>query len=242
LEKFWAPVLSDSKPVLICLAHPVVYHLSARVHEQFQARSPASLGPYAIKLKPKDILGEDVIPIPDQYVGAGDAQAAIFLSSMLKGFDKLSQVRIGHDVSFSEIRKSPTILIGAFTNRWTLEVMNDLRFVFEFRDGVKIIRDRLEGKTWFIPNLGSTGRVSIDYLLVSRIFESKSGQMIISAAGITQYGTQAAGEFLSQPASLETALRSASADWPRRNLQFVLQTTVIDSTAAPAKVLATHIW
>jgi hypothetical protein len=244
LQEFWAPVLGETNPVLICLAHPVVYHLSPRVHEQYRARSPANRerGPYAIALEPNEILGQDVIPVPDQYVGVGDAQAAVLLASTLKGFGKITRVRIGHSVSFPEIRNYSTILVGAFTNRWTLEVMDELRFVFDFQDGMKVVRDRLEGKTWFIPNLDSTGKVPVDYAIASRIFDSKSGQIVISVAGITQYGTQAAGEFLCQPEQLAVALRSASANWPKKNLQFVLETNVIGSAPGPSRVIATHIW
>ncbi|MBM3748052.1 MAG: hypothetical protein FJW34_19880 [Acidobacteria bacterium] len=61
-------------------------------------------------------------------------------------------------------------------------------------------------------------------------------------AGITQYGTQAGGDFLTRPSYLSDALRQAPAGWRRKNIQFLLHTRVIGRTPASPKVLVTHFW
>jgi hypothetical protein len=61
-------------------------------------------------------------------------------------------------------------------------------------------------------------------------------------AGIGGTGTQAAGEFVSNPEFLEQGLRSAPAGWQTKNLEFVLQTTVTDSVAGPPRVVAAYSW
>ena len=65
---------------------------------------------------------------------------------------------------------------------------------------------------------------------------------MISAAGITQYGTRAAGEFLTVDSLLKEALAKAPADWSRKNLQVLLHTTVYKGTPAPPSVVAIHAW
>jgi hypothetical protein len=244
-NRFWAPILQSESPVLISLGHPVVYHLSRRIHEQYRAglTELPDPGPYAIRLDPKQALGEDIIPVVDQYVGIGDALAAVSISSLLRQFGKASSVRIGNDVSYSELRNSTAVLIGAYSNRWTLELTKQLRFTFEMKEGRKVIQDRQNPQAgWELPNLPSTGKVPFDYAIVSRIFDSKTGNTLISCAGITQYGSQAAGEFLTDPARLSGGLSSLQAGRGHRNIQFVIRTEVVGSSPAPPVLVAAHSW
>jgi len=44
-----------------------------------------------------------------------------------------------------------------------------------------------------LPGVGPDGRTSKDYAIVSTVFDSQTGELLIAAAGITQYGTRAAG-------------------------------------------------
>ena len=74
------------------------------------------------------------------------------------------------------------------------------------------------------------------------MFEQRSGQPVVSVAGIEWYGTAAAAEFLSNPALLATGLRGAPKDWPNKNLQIVIHTQVIGSTAGTPSFVARHIW
>jgi hypothetical protein len=102
---------------------------------------------------------------------------------------------MGNDVSFSEIRHSMTILVGAFSNGWTQELTGQLRFAFGMNNGVKYIRDRSRsGITWKPPFMPPNGKVSEDYAIIMRLFLSESGQTLVAVAGITQYGNQAGGE------------------------------------------------
>jgi hypothetical protein len=76
LDRFWAPALESPRPVVICIGHPVVYLLSRRVHEAYQAtrKIDPRQGPYVIQLDPdQPIPGRDVVPVADQFVGSGGA-------------------------------------------------------------------------------------------------------------------------------------------------------------------------
>jgi len=82
------------------------------------------------------------------------------------------------------------------------------------------IRDRADNKLYTPPSLGPDGRTSEDYAIVSRVFDSKTGELLIAAAGITQYGTRAAGEFLTSPQAMGALGRIAPAGWQKKTCRF----------------------
>jgi hypothetical protein len=239
--QFWLPVLQTKDPVLICLGHPVVYLLSKRVHDEFRAARtlPAEPGPYVVELKTQ-LPPQDVVPVTDQFVGVGDALAAVQISNMLTSSGQASHTRIGNDVSFSEFRNSAVVLVGAYSNRWTMQLTGELRFVFDMENGRKVIRDRTTGKTWAPPSMPPSGKVAEDFAIVSRVFDTKSGQIVITAAGITQYGCQAAAEFLSRPENLDRAVEGLPREWAKKNVQFVIRTKVMGAAVSAPEVLARH--
>jgi hypothetical protein len=244
VDRFWAPALESTKPVFLYCGRPVVYFLSQDVHAKFrQSLAPGrERGAYAVTLDPEATLrGKDVIPVVDQFVGIGNAHTAAILTGLFAAHRKAVEIRYADDLSFSDLRAAPSVLIGAFSNLWTLEMQDQLRFVFEQEGGVRRIRDRAGSHTWQLSHLAQDGKTPEDYALVSRLFNSGTGQLLVTAAGITQYGTRAAGEFLSSPALLPEAL-AGKPDWWHKNLQVLLHTTVFRGTPATPTVVATHVW
>ena len=245
LDRFWAPVLESGKPVLLYCGQPVVYFLSRDVHQKYRPTisRDQQRGSYALRLSDSDTLkGSDIIPVTDQFVGIGNSHSAALLAAMFAGHHRTVEIRYGNDLSFSDLRGSPSVLIGAFSNLWTLEMQDGLRFVFEQSDGVRRIRDRAGNRTWQLPNLAPDGKTSEDYAIVSRVVNAGTGQPLISAAGITQYGTRSAGEFLTTPGLVAPAMQSLAADWPKKNVQVLLHTAVYRGTPATPRVIATHVW
>jgi hypothetical protein len=245
VEAFWRPVLDSANPALICLGHPVVYLLSQEVHQRYRARSGKTLdhGPYELKFEPGEVLGADIIPVPDQFVGVGDAQAGFRIGTKLELMGKKSQFRTGYDVAFADLKSSPIVLVGAYSNRWTMQLTRDLRYGFaQIEGGRKVVSDRKSGEYFGVPYMPPDGKVAEDYALVSRIFHSESGEVLILAAGLTQFGSQAAGEFLTDSRLLSQALRSAPPNWQRMNMQAVLKTKILGSAPGPAEVVATYFW
>jgi hypothetical protein len=223
LDQFWQPFLRTPRPVLLCVAHPVVYHVSSRERENPSGMVPSS----------------SIVRDPDHYVGVGDALALAQLSTFLARAGKPSQMRIGTDTSFADLRYAPAVLIGAFTNQWTMEITKDLRFTFDHENGDAVVKDQMApGHRWASTNTSPPS----DFAIISRVFGSKTGEPVLIAAGLGHFGTQVAGEFLTNAAYLEEALRGAPADWPAKNLQIVLRAEVIGRTPGPPKTLATHYW
>ena len=61
------------------------------------------------------------------------------------------------------------------------------------------------------------------------------------AAGLKQFGTDAAGALLTDPDQLGAILRMLPAGWESKNLQIVLHAKVIGNTPAQPEVVG-HVW
>jgi hypothetical protein len=249
LQQFWAPVFFTSQPVLVCIPKPVFYRPSSSLYEKYAKTHPGTFQTQLerfnqpLPLDPNEkILWKDMVTWPDFGLVSGDVYAGFRISEALGGIGKPSQIRIGNESSFDELRNSPAVMIGAFSNRWTMEMTSDLRFVFEEKDGILWIHDRTSpDKKWFC-RLGLHGEVVVDFGVVTRLLDSKTGHSMVSVAGITAPGTDAAAQFVSNPEFLSELARTAPAGWEKKNMQVVVQTSVIDAGASPPHVVAAYFW
>jgi hypothetical protein len=183
-----------------------------------------------------------MLQYPDYGVAVGDAYSAVSISGLLGQMGKPSQVRIGGNHSFEDLRNSPDVIIGAFNNKWTMQMMPAMHFAFVEENGESVLRERTaNGRAWRAHMLDAE-KFGEDYAIVARLMDSKTGQFTVIAAGLTSSGTQAAGEFVSNRDVLEKGLRGAPADWQKKNLELVLETTVTDSTPGPPQLIAAFAW
>jgi hypothetical protein len=248
MNQFWSPVLSSPGPVLICLAKPKVYRPTAELYQRY-AKNPGDFATEWQRLsQPPPLLPSskltwgDMVEYPDYGVAAGDVSAALRMSAALARMSKESQIRIGTSYSFADLRNSPAIVVGAFNNRWTLQMTSNLHFAFVEENGKQMIREQgPSGSTWS-PKIGPHGEVIEDFAVVTRLLNSKTGKFVVATAGIMADGTQAAAEFVSSSDYLDQALRTAKPDWTTKNLQFVVQTTVTDSVPGPPQIVAMYLW
>lgn len=250
LDRFWSPAFSSSEPILICLAKPMVYRPSVdayHIHsrpDQFNSESERlnALPP----LRPDDTLKwQDMLEYPEYGVARGDVYAAVRLSVMLEQMGKNSELRIGDDYTYADLRNSPAVLVGAFNNRWAMQITSSLHFRFAETDGKQMIQEQgLPQRDWqakAIPH-GNAKTIVDDYGLVTRLLDSKTGQFVVTVAGIGANGTQAASELVTNPQYLDAALRNVPPGWAQKNLEFVVHTTVTDSVTGPPQVVAVYVW
>jgi hypothetical protein len=249
LEQFWAPVFATQQPVLICLAKPVIYLPSQALYERYVHAHPGTFQTEVerynqpLPLDPAEkMTWGDMTALEEFGVALGDAYAAVSLSNLLGKIGKVGQVRIGSNYSFEDLRNSPAIVVGAFNNRWTMHLTENLHFAFVEKNGGDEIQEQISGgRMWRVP-VGDMVGETTDYAIVARLMDSKTGQFTVAVAGIMSAGTQAAAEFVSNPAYLEEGLRHAPADWRTKNLEIVLKTAVTDSVAGPPQVVAAYYW
>ena len=220
LDQFWAPVLMRDAPVLLSAAYVPVYGLDPE-------RNPAP-------------RGEDFVLLNDQFVGGGDLIAVSRLSAMLTRMGRPYRLKVG-DVSFQDLRTGPAILVGYSYTRWK-EISREMRF---FIDGSRHpigITDNGAPTAWSLPNLPANRRTDEDYAIVSRVFHPDTHAMLVELAGITQYGTDAAADLVSNPDLMAEALRAAPSGWQRKNMQLVLHVKVISGSPTSPKLVAAHFW
>jgi hypothetical protein len=218
-----------------------LYQLHSKTPEKFMSQfSRLSQKP---NLQPNDkILWGDMVEYPDYGLAAGDVYAATGMSALLGRIGKKNQVRIGGNYSFEDLRSSPAAVIGAFNNRWAMQMTSNLHFAFAEEGEQSIIKEEgPSGRRWR-SETDANGNAVEDYAVVTRLLNSKTGQFVVVVAGIKSYGTQAAGEFVSNAEYLEKALRSAPPDWPRKNLQIVIETPVTDFLPGPPQAIAIYVW
>jgi len=245
-ERFWAPVLKSPGDILICLGQPVVYNLrSTEEQDRIQSMTDHSA-------TPSPNPGQDLIPLShlvvfwDRYVALGDAVCMARITGLLERHGKRFRARGEGATSFTDLRETPAILIGAFDNRWTLSAASNLRFTFtkDSSQETDMVRDRdhPDRKDWKLKSAWPYWDVENDYAIVSRILDVTTGRPVVIAAGITQFGTMATGEFLTDPDCWSDVLPRLPRNWETKNLQIVLRVPVIHRAAGRPRVVDTYVW
>jgi hypothetical protein len=248
LDLFWGPVLENPRPVFLCAGTNSVYVLSSKALEKFRTTHPhrqdatTNLETVVPLEELRNISGDDFIPVKDRFLTTGDASATAQISSLLTSRHHPYDLRFGTDLSFGDLRNSSAVLIGAFNNSWTLSMTDNLRFVYESGDSPQMhVQDRFDAsRSWWPKFLGE--KDSDDYAIVSRILDSKTGSVLVIIAGLTHRGTQAAGDFTTNPELVAEFIKQAPKDWSRKSLQIVLHTNVVNDIPGSPTVVASYYW
>jgi hypothetical protein len=238
---FWSPVLDNPHQVLIYVGGNAVYQLSPSYLDAYYRQHPQSqteamgFESYIQWPPGTKIDTQDLYPAKDTFVTIGDVAAITRIESLLVHRNRAFDIRYGGDVTYGDLRESPTILIGAHNNSWTLTMTGNLRYVFSGRNAIV---DRSDPRKFWSANASFTE----DYAIVSRVVNSKTGSTVITAAGVGYAGTQAAAEFLTNPQSIFTLVKSLPKGWEKKNIQIVLHATVTNQLPGAPDVVATYCW
>lgn len=248
-QQFWAPALASQQPVLICLAKPVLYRPSFELYHKYSNTHPdrfdteVERSNRVLPLAPQTrIYWSEIVPYADYGVALGDVEAAVSISSLLGKLGKPTQVRIGDHYSYQDLHNSPSTVIGAFNNKWTMQITPGLHFKFVEDDGNYSIKEDVPGGRVWTSKIDESQQLIQDFAIVARLLDSNTGQFTIVAAGLEGGGTQAAGEFVSKPESLEKAIHALPSGWQNKNVEFVLETNLTDAVAGPPSVVAYYTW
>lgn len=246
LNRFWSPMFATSRPLLICLPKPIFYRPSIGLYKRHDLSphefdSEVDRMNSAPHLQPDEKLTwGDMVEYPDFGVSKGDVKAAFRLSAVATRLGKDNEVRVGNDYAWDDLRSGPAIVIGAFSNPWTMKVTAGLHFSFVEDHGVFRLQEQgAQGRSWY-DELDRNAAVAVDYGLVTRLVSSGTGQFTVVVAGITAPGSEAAADVASSTDDLQRAL--GNADWAHKNLQMVVKTSVTDGVAGPPQIVAVYIW
>jgi len=216
LQQVWSPLLEDHDSVLVCISQPT---------DAFTQSSAV-----------------DFVPASDSYVGVGDAYALAEVAKLLSGHGKTWRLLAGKETPPQDLKTGPVVLIGSYSNPWTLKLTQKLRFVFSPLLELAIEDRSHPGKRWAVADVTPPGKPSEDYAIVSSFLSPETGKPVLVLAGVTNFGTQAAGEFITSQEMLSAALQHAPKEWGHRNFQFVLHTNVIGNSPEHPTVVASDFW
>ncbi len=167
-----------------------------------------------------------------------------FIRKLLVRFSEVTLLRISYCILIPTFITVPfaqpwvPVLIGAFTNQWTMELAQDLRFVFE-KDpsGNMWVQDQQPPRQRFEYERTNP---PMDFVIISGSSIPAAAPLVI-AAGLA-ISARSGGEFLTSASAMEEAFRNAPAGWERKNLQLVLRAEVLGKAPGPARVVALHVW
>lgn len=220
LENFWAPVLDSPDPVLVYIGGYAVD----------QPQQPMSL---------MDLQNSE-------RVAYADATALARVVSLLSTHHKLYRTRLQLFAKLDDLKDGPAVLIGAFNNSWTLRLTGQLRFSFVRNPETHVswIQDRDNPKAvkWFHEMTAPFTNVQEDYAIISRVVDPTTGRVVVTVSGLAKFGTEAAGEFLTNPVYMQQISRQAPSGWERRNMQLVIRANVVGRSSGPPQILAVHFW
>jgi len=238
---FWSPLLSSSKPILVCVGTNAVYRLSDNFIDQYRESHHLADPGRELFLdlsSTAQLKTADLVPQPNTFVGVADMAATTQIVALLARRSRMYQQRFAGDIEFGDLRHTPAVLVGGFSNSWTMEMMSDLPFVLAKQGQIV---DRQKKNVWSIKR-SPDGITTDDYAVVSRILNAKNDDVLLILAGIGSYGTQAAGEFVSDPQMIALLAKTAPPGWNKRNLQVVLHIHVVHLAPSTVEIAAVYSW
>ena len=239
MEDFWAPVTRSADAPILRLPEYQVYMFSRRGGEILDGSASDAT---SIPLGPAEyrkVLGF--------HVSVPTFHAAMDLALFLQRHGRIPVFRVGADLPASELRSHPVIAISSRPSEWAMTEAPAMRFRFrpiEARTRLAyMIEDRSHPEAgWRVDQVFPFEDQTMDYALVSRIFDPSTRNVALSVSGLTSFGGQAAAAFLTNPDGWRQVVAKAPHDWADKNLQVVLQTALVGRTPSPAKVVAVHCW
>jgi hypothetical protein len=227
LDAFWNPVLSSATQVLLCIGNQAGGH----THPQ-----PDGTGQLTLKA---------FHTADSQMVHVADATTLARFASLIQSRGKRYRIVSQSEATYTDLQNSPVVLIGLLNNDWTQRLVGSLRFTVDRPGPGKVMirdRDNPARSDWFIDFYSPFLDIVKDYALVMRATDPKTEQMTVTAAGMSIFGTLAAGEFLTNANEIRKLNAVAPKNWRRKNLEIVLSTEVIRGNPGPPTVVATHFW
>lgn len=224
LDLFWRPVIQQRHSVMLCLGGSDFHAASA---------TPGSWH----ALDPHQTL-----------VAWWDAATLARLAGVIQSKGAALHLFRQDEATFSDFQQRPAVLIGAYNDPWTLELMSRMRYTFKRSGKTQWIadRDRPSFQDWKddLGQIDGDGNLVLkeDYAIISRVANPRTGFITVTVAGLWGYGTLAAGRFLTDPTYLQDFARRTGLKLDQGNIQIVLGTEVIQGKPGPPTVLASTSW
>jgi len=227
VKQFWEPFVNSAEPTVFCLADQAQY-ASIRLRDAADPQREITLPDSMVT-----VIIDDINPLVD-------------IAGTLRTYGKNYRVLGESTTTLTDLRRGPSVFIGAFDNGWTLRLTNPLRFHF-VNDAAMTkfwIEDRTDPtkREWLLDRLQQQTQDYKDYAIMTRFIAPDTDQLSVVAAGIGRGGTVAAGEFLVDEHRMNEMLKQLPSDWQKKNIEVVIETQVIQGRSGPPRLKAVHVW
>jgi hypothetical protein len=226
LDSFWRPVLSSPNPILLCFGN-------------------VEGGQHSRRATAEGITLLEYHGLPSEMMLVPDAITFSKFTGLLQSKGKRYRVASQSEATFADLQYGPAVLIGLANNDWTERLVGKLRFTVEHRPpGRLILRDSENPARddWAVDYSMPYVSLTRDYALVVRVLDPKTEQMVVTAAGLSAFGTLAAGEFLTTADEFRKIQTVAPRGWQQKNFELVLSTDVIRGKSGHPNIVAAHFW
>ncbi|SNS99488.1 hypothetical protein SAMN05421770_103385 [Granulicella rosea] len=217
-DKLWGPLLHAPTPVLIVVGTSDF----GESHE-----------------RPPEAGSTDRLRSPYHHVSMSCALALARVVGFLQSNGKAYVIKDDREVSLTDFRSRPVVLIGARNNPWTMRLTDPLRFRFDYGSLSKV-EDRTNPSASDWGQHPSTD--SYDYAIFARYHDATTNGTVMVIAGLGTFGTESASEFAVSTQYLDQLTTKGPAGWGEKNLELVIKTEDISGEAAPPHVVSATSW
>ncbi|MGO4209716.1 hypothetical protein AB4Y89_13965 [Terriglobus sp. 2YAB30_2] len=231
VDSFWEPLLHTSTPVVVLVAgHP---YSTMYIRD---AENPA-------RESTLDMSQEQGI----NTVTFDDMESLIIVTGYLHAHHVPYVVRDESQVTITDLRNGPVVVIGAFCNSWALRLLKPLRFHFGndpdmtsywIEDG----ESRSESK-WVVNRQKQLATNDfVDYAIVGRYRDPNLGQPVVIVSGIAGGNNINAAQVLTDPAFLSQLFGSSNAKKGDKNFEAVLSAKTVNNHSGQPRIEASYSW
>jgi hypothetical protein len=227
-SRFWRPILASRAPVLLCMGN-----------------LEGGLGaPGDNRIQNPSVTLSQFQNLPIETVNEHDAITVSKLAGLMVAEGRPYELKSQSDATFTDLQRGPAILVGLLNNNWTERLVPKLRFHVEQSGNLVVIRDRNQPSSpgWSVDYATPYLDLTRDYALILRMLDPKTEQTVVVVAGITVFGTSAAGNLLTNKKEMEKLAAIAPPGWEKKNMELVLSTDVIRGRSGPANIVAAQFW
>ena len=242
LDSFWNPVLSSDRSPILCVGTSShVWVLSDRLSAQLSEVLAEASQPITVAIDPRE-----AVAVRDGYFSTGSVKAALGLSAFVSQRGLQPQLRMAGPLSLDDFHSHTILAVGAFSNPWTLERTSAMRFRFgrtivDGKSWLSISDSQNPKHEWKVPE-SPFANPTVDYAVITRMIDPDSKKVFLSLAGLNQFGTEAAEEFVTNRYYWDDLALHAPRGWQSKNLQVVIKTSIVEFRPTPPQAIATYFW
>ncbi len=226
LDAFWAPLMNEGNSITVCVG---------------------DLN-YMFETPPLNKVLE-VHPTADNLLNPNAGAALLRVGIILGSRGKRTTLRFADRTELNDLRQQPVIFIGGMNNPWTQRILAGMRFRLLSTpskpygtDGTLTDEKNPALKTWSVALEAPLSSITRDYSLVTRMNDPLTGEPVLILCGLGPYGTAAASEFVSDPNYFSEFSKQAPKGWENRDIQIVLETTVVNGRVSVPRVVAEQVY